>query len=81
MNRSLASLACGALLAASSLWGCAACGADEPEQAPLNPAFEQWRQEQKTGQGQTGQEREEGVPPPGLVPPPVPPPAPADHER
>lgn len=78
MKRLLVGLTCCALLALI-VGGCSACGRDTPppetpREAPVNPAFEEWRkqQEQKNATS-TGQESE---PPAGYVPPPVSPPEP-----
>ncbi len=76
MKRLLVGLGCCALLAMLA-GGCAACGQDRPDpqtprEAPLNPAFEEWRKQQERKDGQP--DAQESEPPAGYVPPPVPPP-------
>ncbi|EMG36272.1 hypothetical protein PCS_02775 [Desulfocurvibacter africanus PCS] len=76
MKRLLASLTCCVLLAVS-VWGCAACGPDKPDpeaprEAPVNPAFEEWRKQQE--QKDARPDAQESEPPAGYVPPPVSPP-------
>lgn len=76
MKRLLVSLACCALLT-MIVGGCAACGQDKPDQkdpreAPVNPAFEEWRKQQE--QKDAKPDAQESEPPAGYVPPPVSPP-------
>jgi len=65
-----------AVVSAAFLLGCAACRSQEPREAPANPAFQEWRRQEATGQGRPDNAEEKQELPSGYVPPPVSPPEP-----